>query len=224
MQQIQRSPQRTTVRVIQGATHSSVTEQANPAVVPSSNPPATGDEKWIKDLVRAKVARFRLRARLSRSDVIEVRSDLGTHIKLRLEKYSVAKGAVTTYVDRIATRWLISNLIRHRLAAKRDPRREEYSLDECVRDSRGRLIARHEIIEEASVDDQRVHDLRRDFEALRAHLPTDHHRHFLDAKSRGGTTNSIANELGICRPRVDVIEIEVRDVAIKIGLRGYLER
>jgi len=211
-------------RVLQGATPSPAAGQTDSAVAPGSDGRATGDEPWIKDLVRAKVARFRSRARLSRSDVIEVRTDLGTHIKLRLEKYSVAKGAVTTYVDRIATRWLISHLIRHRLAAKRDPRREEFSFNEQVRDSSGRWVERHEITLEASVDDQRIHDLRRDLETLRARLPSDQHRHFFDAKARGGTTHSIAIELDVCRPRVEVIEREVRAVALEIGLDGYLER
>ena len=223
MQQNLCSNRLTTGRMSEGANGATVPRLAERGGALGSNPlPAEGEEQ-VEGLVRKKVRSFGRRSRLSRSDLSELGSDLFTHVRLRLSRFDATQASLATFVDRISTRWLNSYL-RHRFAAKRSPRREECSLDERVRDGSDRLVERHEIIVEASIDLQRVHDLRRDLEALRAHLPSDHHRHFLDAKSRGGTTNSIAIELGICRPRVEVIELEVREVALRIGLDGYLER
>lgn len=174
-----------------------------------------------RDLIQWKVRRLCRRWRLPRTEAEIIEHDLGVHLTLTRKEHDSAQASLSTFVDRISTRWLNSYL-RHRFAAKRSPRREERSIDERVRDGSGRLVECHELIVEASVDGQQDHDLRRDLEALRERLPSDHHRQFLDAKARGGTTNSIANELGISRPRVEVIEVEVREVAIRIGLGEYL--
>jgi len=181
------------------------------------------NENPDRDLIKWKVGRLCRRWRLPNTEAKVIEHDLGVHLELKRAEYDAAQASLATFVDRISTRWLNSYL-RQRFAEKRSPRREECSLDERVRDGSGRIVVRHEIIEEASFDPQRGHDLRRDLETLRAQLPSDDHRHYLDAKSRGGTTNSIAIELGVCRPRIELIEWEVRAVAIKIGLRGYLER
>jgi len=180
-------------------------------------------EQPERDLIRRKVARLCRRWRLPKSEIAVIEHDLGVHLRLQRDEYDAAQASLATFIDRISTHWLNSYL-RHRFAAKRDPRREECSLDELVRDAAGKAAARHELLEEASTDSQLIHDLRRDLATLRDLLPSDAHRRYLDAKARGGTTNSIAIELGVCRPRVEVIELEVREVAITIGLGEYLSR
>jgi len=175
----------------------------------------------LSRLIRWKVRRLCRNWNLPRTEADILEHDVGVHHELATEAYDQTQGARSTFDDRVIEHYLNSYL-RHRFAAKRDPRREECSLNERARDASGRCVERHELIEEAAVDPQRIHDLCRDLEALRACLPSEHHRRFLDLKARGGTINSIAIELSLTRPRTVLIEIEVRDVAIEIGLDGYL--
>ena len=173
-----------------------------------------------ESLIRTKARRLCRRPGFTTSDEGDIEQELWTHLVEQEPKFDATRDW-RKFVSFIADK-RCSSIRRDRFAEKRDPRREEFSLDEWVRDSDGEFVARHELVKEASSDPQCLHDLRRDLVALRDYLPSDQHRRYLDAKARGGTTNSIAIEIGLPRPRVAKIEIEVREEAIRIGLGEYL--
>lgn len=173
-----------------------------------------------ESLIRTKAKRLCRRPGFTTSDEGDIEQVLWTHLVEQEPRFDPTRDWMT-YVSFISDK-RCSSIRRDRFAEKRDPRREEFSLDAWVRDSDGEFVARHEMVEEASVDPQHHLDLRRDLATLRTLLPSDDHLRYLDAKARGGTTNSIAIEIDLPRPRVATIEIEVREVAIRIGLGEYL--
>lgn len=174
-------------------------------------------------LIKFKVRRICRQRGFSKSDEEVIEHDLRTHLELRMARYDPSRGQVTTFIDRVVERWLISYL-RHRFADKRDPRREECSLNETVLDADGRVVDRHETTPEAASTRQRLHDLERDVADLRECLPTELHRQALDALGRGTTVNAIAGELGISRRAAKRLFDDIRQAGEDAGLRAYLHQ
>ncbi len=175
--------------------------------------------EYASRLIKFKVRRICRRRGLSRSDEEVIEHDLRTHLELRMARYDPSRGQVTTFIDRVVERWLISYL-RHRFADKRDPRREECSLDDEVLDADGREVARHETTPEAANDPNLLRDRERDVAHVIAHVPDD-----LRAVALGlafGTPNSVCAELGISRRAMAKAVDQLREIFRDAGLDQYL--
>lgn len=172
-------------------------------------------------LIRFKARQLCRRPGFSRSDQEVIERDLRTDLDLRMPRFNPARAQLNTFIDRVIRRRIIS-LVRYRFADKRDPRREECSLNDPVLDADGRVVDRHETTPEATSTWQRLHDLERDVADLRERLPSDGHRQFMDALARGATINSIAGELGISRRAAAKYFAELRRFFEDAGLREYL--
>ena len=170
-------------------------------------------------LIKFKVRRICRQRGFSKSDEEVIEHDLRTHLELRMARYDPSRGQVTTFIDRVVERWLISYL-RHRFADKRDPRREECSLDDEVLDADGREVARHETTPEAANDPNLLRDRERDVAHVIAHVPDD-----LRAVALGlafGTPNSVCAELGISRRAMAKAVDQLREIFRDAGLDQYL--
>lgn len=175
--------------------------------------------EYASRLIRFKVHRICRRRGIPKSDEEVIEHDLWTHLALRMARYDPSRGQITTFIDRVVERWIISYL-RHRFADKRDPRREECSLNEPVLDADDREVDRHETTPEAASTRQRLQELERDMAQVLAHLPDD-----LRAVALGlaaGTPNSVGNELNISRRAMTKIIDELRENFRDAGLDQYL--
>ena len=174
---------------------------------------------YASRLVKFKVRRICRRHGLSKSDEEVIANDLRTHLDLRMSRYDPSRGKITTYIDRVVRRWLVSYL-RHHFAEKRDPRREECSLNEPVLDADGRKVDRHETTPEAASTRQRLLELERDVAHVLAQLPDDLRAVALALPF--GTQHSVGTELGISRRATPKAIKELREIFRGAGLDQYL--
>lgn len=180
-----------------------------------------GINGYASRLIKFKARQLCRRPGFSRSDQEVIEHDLLTDLHLRMPRYDPARAQCNTFIDRVIERRIIS-LLRYRFADKRDPRREECSLNDPVLDADGRVVDRHETTPDAARRWQRLHDLEQDVADLRERLPSDEHRRFMDALARGTTINAIAGELGISRRAAAKYFAELRQFSEDGGLRDYL--
>lgn len=182
----------------------------------------TGNSNDTARLIREKMRQICRRSGIPRGDRQVVVHDLGTHLVLQLVRFDPDRAQLNTYIDRIAERWFVSYL-RHRFAEKRDPRREECSLNDPVLDVDGRPVERHEVIVADSDVSQRLHELEYDMAGVLGRL-SDLHRAVARAILAGfESTNSLAIEFGVSRPVIDRIKAELRQAFEDGGLREYLD-
>jgi len=179
------------------------------------------NDRYAARLIRFKARILSRRRAFTRDDREDIEQDLWLDLLERLPQYDPTKASLNTFIARVVERRVVS-LIRHRSAEKRSLDREECSLNDPVRDSDGRLVERHQTTPEASSTWQRLHDLERDVADLREWLPSEIHRLIVDALGRGGTENSIAQELGISRRAVKGHMAELRRIFEDADLRDYL--
>lgn len=170
-------------------------------------------------LIKFKVRRICRRRGFSRSDEEVIEHDLRAHLELRMARYDPSRGEVTTFIDRVVERWIISYL-RHRFADKRDPRREECSLNEPVLDADGREVDRHETTPEAASTRQRLQELERDMAQVLAQLPDD--LRAIALALAFGTQNSVGAELDISRRAMPKAVDQLREIFRDAGLDQYL--
>jgi hypothetical protein len=127
--------------------------------------------EYASRLIRFKVHRICRRRGIPKSDEEVIEHDLWAHLALRMARYDPSRGQITTFIDRIVERWIISYL-RHRFADKRDPRREECSLNEPLLDANDREIDWHETTLEEASTHQRLQELERDMAQVNpTHVP-----------------------------------------------------
>lgn len=175
--------------------------------------------EYASRLIRFKVHRICRRRGIPKSDEEVIEHDLWTHLSLRMARYDPSRGQITTFIDRVVERWIISYL-RHRFADKRDPRREECSLDDEVLDADGRVVPRHETTLEAASDPGRLRDLERDMAQILAQLPDDLRPIALALAF--STPNSVCAELGISRRAMAKAVERLREIFRDAGLDEYL--
>lgn len=170
-------------------------------------------------LIRFKVGRICRQRGFAKSDEEVIEHDLRTHLELQMARYDPSRGQVTTFIDRVVARWIISYLRRH-FADKRDPRREECSLNEVVLDADGREVERHETTPEAASDAGRLLDLQRDMASVLSGLSDD-----LRAAALGlaaGTPHGVGMELGMSRRDMPKIMDQLREIFRDVELDKYL--
>jgi len=172
-------------------------------------------------LIRFKARQLCRRPGFTPSDWADIEQEFRLDLLERLPRFDVGKAQLNTFIARVIERKAAS-VVRHRTAEKRAPEREECSLNDEVRDADGRLVDRHQTTPEAASTWQRLHDLTRDVSDVRERLDSELQRRVMDALGRGGTVNSVANDLGITRRAVERCIADLREVFEDAGLREYL--
>lgn len=180
-----------------------------------------GINQYAAQLIGYKARQLCRRPGFTPSDRADIEQELRADLLERLPQYDPSKARLNTFVSRIIEHKVIS-IVRFRFAEKRSPVREECSLNDEVRDGDGRLVDRHQTTTEAASVCLRLQDLTRDVSDLRETLESDLHRRVMDALGRGGTVNSVANELGISRRSAQRCMDDLREVFEDAGLRVYL--
>jgi RNA polymerase sigma factor (sigma-70 family) len=117
----------------------------------------------IAGLVREKARRLTGRSRLSAHDREDLIQDCYAELQRKLPAFDPAKASLQAFVVRVLRRFL-SNRIRHRFAAKRDPRRVSH------RDAPAGAAGTTGLDALASCDGEDA-DLRLDVEAILQRLP-----------------------------------------------------
>jgi len=82
------------------------------------------DAEIVKHKVRKLIGRYGFSA----SDEPDLQQELAMHVSTRMARHDPARGARSTFVDRIV-RNKIANILEHRIAAKRGGRKRPLSLD-----------------------------------------------------------------------------------------------
>ncbi len=102
-----------------------------------------------------KRAHFKARQLIGRSgfteaDFQDLRQELLADVLARLPKFDGRRASAKTFVSRLIDN-RIATILEHRHASCRDPRREESSLDDWVRDEDGKWARRGETMDEEAV-------------------------------------------------------------------------
>lgn len=168
--------------------------------------------------IRFKVRQVCGRRGLSKSELRDIEHDLGVHVHLGLARFDPTRAKLTTFIDRLVTRWLIS-FLRYRFAACRNPRREGPSLNDIVRDSDGDAVARHETIADGSGDGADHRDLSQRLAELMSRLPDD--LRVVALLLANGTPNSVAAQLGISRREVAARIKRLREIFEAEGFGNF---
>lgn len=171
-------------------------------------------------LIRRKARRLLRSGRFARSDREDVEQELRTHLWRQAAKFDPAIASWEKFVSFILDKRCVS-LIRQRTAEKRNPRREECSLNDTVLDADGRVVDRHQVTPEASVDFRSREDLRSDLShTLRGRISDEA---WLVARGLvESNLTEIAREQGWSRAKAGRHLKELREACEDLGLRDYL--
>jgi RNA polymerase sigma-70 factor (ECF subfamily) len=161
-------------------------------------------------------------------DIEDIRQDLIVDLLERLPKFDPAKATCNTFVARIIDR-KVAKLIRDRNCEKRDPRREQCSLNECIDDGEGGSVERIQTIAADEADrrlgrqarsDQETAELVLDVEAVLKRLP-DNLRRLCELLKTGSIADA-ARAMGVPRTTLNDHVKKLREVFEAAGLRDYL--
>ena len=130
-------------------------------------------------LITQKARKLTLRRGFAQSDLDDICQELRLHLHKRAERFDPAKATWDQFVSFILDKRICS-LERYRLAKKRSPRREFYSLNENVRDFDGREVERHQVTPAPSKNAERLSDMQRDVADIGKALPTHLNRQLMD--------------------------------------------
>jgi RNA polymerase sigma-70 factor (ECF subfamily) len=165
---------------------------------------------------------------IAAQDIEDIRQDLIVDLLERLPKFDPAKATCNTFVARIIDR-KVAKLIRDRNCEKRDPRREECSLNECIDDGEGGSVERVQTIAADEADrrlgrqarsDQETAELALDVEAVLKRLP-DNLRRLCELLKTGSIADA-ARAMGVPRTTLNDHVKKLREVFEAAGLRDYL--
>jgi len=181
----------------------------------------------------ARLIRFKARKLVGhygygRSDQDDIQQDLSTFLWQRLGRFDPDKGDLKPFIDHVVKKG-IASLIERRLAAKRDYRREESSLNDPVRDVDGNETQRAALMDENEgarrLGRGHVHftdraDLAAVLAEIRSRLP-DELRPLWDELKTASPTEA-ARRLGIARGTLYERKKLLRRCCEDAGLEEYL--
>jgi RNA polymerase sigma-70 factor (ECF subfamily) len=179
-------------------------------------------------LIRHRARRLVATAGFAAQDIEDIRQDLIVDLLERLPKFDPAKATCNTFVARIIDR-KVAKLIRDRNCEKRDPRREECSLNECIDDGEGGSVERIQTIAADEADrrlgrqarsDQETAELALDVEEVLKRLP-DNLRRLCELLKTGSIADA-ARAMGVPRTTLHDHVKKLREVFEAAGLRDYL--
>lgn len=172
-----------------------------------------------RSLILAKARRLCRRRGFTQSDLPCVEQELWLHLTAQVDSFDPSYRAWECWASVILDRRCIS-MWRQRNADMRAPEHEEYSLDDQVFDTDGRVVFRYETTLEAANDPTRLRDLERDMAQVLAGLPDD-----LRAIALGlatGSQNSVGSALGTSRRAMAKAVEQLREIFRDAGLDQYL--
>ena len=102
---------------------------------------------YAATLIRFKARKLVGHYGYGRSDEDDIQQELAADLWLRLERFDPTRGDLKPFIDHVVKKG-IASLIERRLAAKRDYRRTECSLDAPVRDADGNETQRVAVMDE----------------------------------------------------------------------------
>lgn len=152
------------------------------------------------------------------------RKDYEQHLRLHLWKrrhaFDPDRASFDTFVDRLITNE-VRSMIRNRNRLKRCIDRERHSLNVCVEGWEKEETPRHETIASDFCPHPQDGDLIEDYRTFLVQLdPLDRAIHL--CRVDGQSKRTIASLLKVPRARVEVGLDRIREVAIRLGLDGYL--
>ncbi len=102
------------------------------------------DHQHANKVIRFKAEQLARRKGFSKTDREDIAQELWLHVWANIGKFDPDRASERTFIVRIIESKAAS-IARHRSAAKRNPDREEVSLQEVVSDDDGRLAAAAEM-------------------------------------------------------------------------------
>lgn len=193
-----------------------------------ANKKQDGLSEYAAVLIHHKARQIIGKAGFTKDDVDDIEQEMTLELLERLPKFDPAKSAHKTFVARIIDR-KVANLIRDRNCEKRDPRREEYSLNECIDDSEGGSVERIQTIAAEEADrrlgrqersDQETAELALDVEEVLKRLP-DNLRRLCELLKTGSIADA-ARAMGVPRTTLNDHVKKLREFFEAAGLRDYL--
>ena len=179
-------------------------------------------------LIKNKAWQLVGRAGFTKDDREDIEQDLTVSLLQRLPKFNPARGSLHTFMDRVVEHEA-ARLIENRQAPMRDYRRAVCSLNETVKDDNGEEAERGDLIDQdgyraqigepalpmadfiaLNVDLERMAKARPDLRDLWRRL------------AAGQTLTHISQETGIPRGTLYERMKELRKLAERMGLKGYL--
>jgi RNA polymerase sigma-70 factor (ECF subfamily) len=161
-------------------------------------------------------------------DIEDIRQDLIVDLLERLPKFDPTKATLNTFAVRVVE-GKIRKLLRDHNCEKRDPRREECSLNECVDDGEGGSVERIQTIAADETDrwlgrqarsDQETAELALDVEEVLKRLP-DNLRRLCEFLKTGSIADA-ARAMGVPRTTLHDHVKQLREVFEAAGMRDYL--
>lgn len=125
---------------------------------------------YVTSLINLKASQIIRRPGFSRSDREDIEQTLLMDLHQRLRNFNPNKGDIKRFIWHTIERCAAS-IVRHRDAQMRDPRREECSLNEVVRDDDEREVFRSETQPEIAKDTTRQAQLAIDIRIVINQLP-----------------------------------------------------
>ena len=150
-------------------------------------------------------------------DIEDIQQDLIMDLLERLSKFDATKATCNMFVTSIIDR-KVAAFIRDRNCKKRNPRREECSLNECIDDGEGGSIERIQTI--AANSNQETTDLALDVEAVINRLSDDLRR--LCELLKTNSITDTARAMGVPRTTLYTYIRQLRKVFKAAGLQNYL--
>ena len=161
----------------------------------------------------------------NQTDGDDIEQDLATDLLSRLDRFNPARGKLKPYVDHLIKK-CIATLIEYKLAAKRDYRREQCSLDAPVRDADGNETQLGALMDENDgarrLGRQNMHFTDRAALAeIRSRLPEGLRQLWDELKSVSQA--EAARRLGIPRSTLYEQKKLLKQLCEDAGLRKYLD-
>jgi len=183
------------------------------------------DEYAIR-IIRHKAKSLIGKKGLTKSDLEDIEHDLIVDLLQRLPKYDSDKATRNTFISRLVER-KISNILRYRMAERRDCRREEGSLDfEIEMEETGKVFIRTNLVDADEYEirigrrnrsRQEENELRLDVESIIAGLPP-HLRHICE-RLKSMSKADAERELGMAHSTFhDQVIRPLREAFAKAGL------
>lgn len=123
-----------------------VLEATLPPIAPAYVTPAFDAE--VERAVRIYSRRLLGVAGFTEQHLDDIRQEMRLELMTRLPSFDPSRAMRSTFVARVLER-KAGQLVRRRVAAKRDYRREEHSLNDAIRDADGRKTMRVQVVADA---------------------------------------------------------------------------
>lgn len=178
-------------------------------------------------LINRRAAQLAKVEGFNESDREDIEQDLALEVFRRIQDYDPERGKYESFIARIIDHAAYA-MIGRRRAAKRDPAREECSLNEMIRDGDGFLVERAETMDHdtyagrtGSPPEQELQDLRLDLQEVLGSLPPKLRR-ICDLLAEGRNLPEIARLTGIPQRTIYRARDKIREHFERAGLSDYV--